>query len=244
MLLLVCGQVIRPWTAGSGLVSADKLLVPVDVARCRVQRPPWSPDLLRTTSTGLACGSIRDETLVHALCEVVERDVSIRARCGPARLLRRWPGPWPPCPGMSGDAVKAVMVNTQMARKTATKIMGKVGPRSAMALSDINENRSKHPTSNPKYPTRGKVVMPKWIITAHTFDPPPAMRAVSNIEASEAEALKELRAIADTYNPDIKKITRREIYRYSERQYLVRIHGSWNQVEYFIQLGELVADSK
>jgi hypothetical protein len=81
--------------------------------------------------------------------------------------------------------------------------------------------------------------MPKWIITAHTFDPPPAMRTVSNIEGDEAEALKELHVIINTYNPVIKKVTRREMYRYSERQYLVRIHGSWNIVEYFIQLGEL-----
>ncbi|MFF3411167.1 hypothetical protein ACFYW8_34210 [Streptomyces sp. NPDC002742] len=87
--------------------------------------------------------------------------------------------------------------------------------------------------------------MPKWIITAHTFDPPPAMRTVSNIEVNEAEALKELDVVVSTYNPDImKNVNRREIYRYSERQYFVRIHGSWNIVEYFIQLGELIADSE
>ncbi|MFB7338360.1 hypothetical protein ACFC00_43270 [Streptomyces adustus] len=86
--------------------------------------------------------------------------------------------------------------------------------------------------------------MPKWIITAHTFDPPPAMRTVSDIEGSETEALKELHSIISTYSPGIKKVTRREIFRYSERQYLVRIHGSWNVIEYFIQLGELIADAK
>ncbi|MET7457442.1 hypothetical protein ABZT03_37395 [Streptomyces sp. NPDC005574] len=86
--------------------------------------------------------------------------------------------------------------------------------------------------------------MPKWIITAHTFDPPPAMRTVSTIEGNEAEALQELLEIARTYNPDIKKVTRREIYRFSERQYLVRIHGSWNEVEYVVQLGELIGETQ
>ncbi|MGW1723502.1 hypothetical protein ACWCQK_11310 [Streptomyces sp. NPDC002306] len=84
--------------------------------------------------------------------------------------------------------------------------------------------------------------MPKWIITAHTFDPPPAMRKVSDIEGNEAEALKELQAVISTYSPGITKVTRREIYRYSERQYLVCIYGNWNSAEYFIQLGELIAD--
>jgi hypothetical protein len=86
--------------------------------------------------------------------------------------------------------------------------------------------------------------MPKWIITAHTFDPPPAMRTVSTIEGNEAEALKELLEIARTHNPDIKKVIRREIYRYSERQYLVRVHGSGNEVEYVVQLGELITDAQ
>lgn len=81
--------------------------------------------------------------------------------------------------------------------------------------------------------------MPKWIITAHTFDPPPVMRTLSEVEGDEAKALKEFHAIISTYNFFIKKVARREIYRYSERQYLVRIHGNWNQVEHFIQLGEL-----
>lgn len=74
----VLGSMVWDWTTGSGLVSGDEVLVPVDVVRRRVMRPEWSPDLLRATSTGLACGSTRDEALVHALCEVVERDVLYR----------------------------------------------------------------------------------------------------------------------------------------------------------------------
>ncbi|MFE2584581.1 hypothetical protein [Streptomyces sp. NPDC059378] len=86
--------------------------------------------------------------------------------------------------------------------------------------------------------------MPKWIITAHTFDPPSAMHTVSNIEVSEAEALKELHLTVNTYSLGIKKVTHREIFRYSERQYLVRIRGNWNAAEYIIQLGELITDPK
>ncbi|MFJ3310284.1 YcaO-like family protein [Streptomyces sp. NPDC086549] len=74
----VLDRVVWEWTAGSGLVSGDHVLVPVDVVRRRVQRPEWSPDLLRATSTGLACGTTRDEALLHALCEIVERDVLYR----------------------------------------------------------------------------------------------------------------------------------------------------------------------
>ncbi|WP_338715971.1 YcaO-like family protein (plasmid) [Streptomyces acidiscabies] len=71
----VLEQMVWEWTVGSGLVSGEKVLVPLDVVRRRVQRPQWGPDLLRATSTGLACGNSRDEALLHALCEVVERDV-------------------------------------------------------------------------------------------------------------------------------------------------------------------------
>ncbi|WP_246113673.1 YcaO-like family protein [Streptomyces montanus] len=74
----VLERMVWEWTAGSGLVGGDKVLVPVDVVRRRVQRPEWSPDLLRATSTGLACGTTRDEALLHGLFEVVERDVLYR----------------------------------------------------------------------------------------------------------------------------------------------------------------------
>ncbi|MFJ8158354.1 YcaO-like family protein [Streptomyces sp. NPDC094468] len=74
----VLARVVWEWTTASGLVTGKKTLLPVDVVRRRVQRPEWSPDLLRATSTGLACGNSRDEALLHALLEVVERDVLYR----------------------------------------------------------------------------------------------------------------------------------------------------------------------
>ncbi|MET8614435.1 YcaO-like family protein [Streptomyces misionensis] len=71
-------RIVWEWTPGTGLLSGDKVLLPVDLVRRRVQRPEWTPDLLRATSTGLACGNTRDEALLHALFEVVERDVLFR----------------------------------------------------------------------------------------------------------------------------------------------------------------------
>lgn len=85
----VLERMVWEWTTASGLVSGEKVLIPVDVVRRRVQRPEWSPDLLRATSTGLACGNSRDEALLHALCEIVERDVLYRD--GQSGGLRRTP---------------------------------------------------------------------------------------------------------------------------------------------------------
>ncbi|WP_030570393.1 YcaO-like family protein [Streptomyces aureocirculatus] len=71
-------RIVWEWTPGSGLLSGVTKLLPVDLVRRRVQRPEWVPDLLRATSTGLACGNSRDEALLHALLEIVERDVLYR----------------------------------------------------------------------------------------------------------------------------------------------------------------------
>ncbi|MFD7444049.1 YcaO-like family protein [Streptomyces sp. NPDC059909] len=71
-------RMVWEWTPGTAVVSGEKVLLPIDLVRRRAQRPEWSPDLLRATSTGLACGNTKDEALLHALFEVVERDVLYR----------------------------------------------------------------------------------------------------------------------------------------------------------------------
>ncbi|MEU3795690.1 YcaO-like family protein [Streptomyces fructofermentans] len=71
-------RMVCKWTAGTGLVTGGKTLLPVDLVRRRGQRPAWTPDVWRATSTGLACGNTRNEALLHALFEVVERDVLYR----------------------------------------------------------------------------------------------------------------------------------------------------------------------
>ncbi|WP_435060522.1 YcaO-like family protein [Streptomyces sp. bgisy060] len=86
-------QVVCEWTPGTGLLSGAKALLPVDLVRRRSQRPDWTPDVWRATSTGLACGNTRDEAAVHALFEVVERDVLYRdAQAGGARRTLIDPG--------------------------------------------------------------------------------------------------------------------------------------------------------
>ncbi|MEV8396740.1 YcaO-like family protein [Streptomyces niveus] len=69
------GRMVWDWTPGTTLVRDEMTLLPVDLVRRRWQRPAWSPDVLRATSTGLACGNTRDEALLHGLFEVIERDV-------------------------------------------------------------------------------------------------------------------------------------------------------------------------
>ncbi|MFF0386924.1 YcaO-like family protein [Streptomyces sp. NPDC004286] len=71
-------RVVWEWTAGTCLLGGGSVLLPVDLVRRRVQRPEWTLDLLRVTSTGLACGNTRDEAVLHGLYEVVERDVLFR----------------------------------------------------------------------------------------------------------------------------------------------------------------------
>lgn len=71
-------RLVWDWTPGTGLVSGKTVLLPTDLVRRRAQRPEWGPDVLRATSTGLACGNSRHEAVLHALYEVVERDVLYR----------------------------------------------------------------------------------------------------------------------------------------------------------------------
>ncbi|MEV7437893.1 hypothetical protein [Streptomyces griseoviridis] len=86
--------------------------------------------------------------------------------------------------------------------------------------------------------------MPKWIITAAMIDAtPPTLRTIEIFEGNESEALAKLRDIVSSYARDVTKVTRREVYKYSELQYLVRILGRMKQVEYIMQLAELVVDT-
>ncbi|MFE3151216.1 YcaO-like family protein [Streptomyces sp. NPDC059218] len=79
-------RVVWEWTDGFGLLSGNKRLLPVDLVRRRAQRSEWSPDLLRATSTGLACGNTRDEALLHALFEITGAS---RGTTRPAPPIRR-----------------------------------------------------------------------------------------------------------------------------------------------------------
>ncbi|MET7814194.1 YcaO-like family protein [Streptomyces sp. NPDC005395] len=62
------------WTTGTQLLSGTPVPVPLGLVQRTARRAPWQPDVFRATSTGLACGNTRDEALLHAMYEVVERD--------------------------------------------------------------------------------------------------------------------------------------------------------------------------
>lgn len=63
------------WAVGIGLRSGQDLPFPADLARRRLQRDVSIPDIFHVTSNGLACGNTLDEATLHALFEVIERDV-------------------------------------------------------------------------------------------------------------------------------------------------------------------------
>ncbi|MGW0795949.1 YcaO-like family protein [Streptomyces sp. NPDC002692] len=68
----VLEDVVLDWTSGTGLVSGRTVPVPAGLVQ-RGRPRMWRPAVFRATSTGLACGNTRDEALLHALYEVVER---------------------------------------------------------------------------------------------------------------------------------------------------------------------------
>lgn len=68
------GQVLH-WVAGRGLDDGEETWLPMDVvAHCPTEPALFDSGGFRTGTTGLASGNTLDEAMVHALCEVIERD--------------------------------------------------------------------------------------------------------------------------------------------------------------------------
>jgi ribosomal protein S12 methylthiotransferase accessory factor len=67
------------WIEAVGMISGRRVPVPRDaVFFPNPRHQHWSPASLRANSNGLASGNVRDEAALHALFEVVERDVLSR----------------------------------------------------------------------------------------------------------------------------------------------------------------------
>ncbi|AZK95814.1 MULTISPECIES: YcaO-like family protein [Streptomyces] len=75
-------QLPLDWTEGRGLISGAKIPVPADLARRRAEHTPGTFDVFHVTSNGLATGNTRDEALLHALYELIERDTLHRDHLG------------------------------------------------------------------------------------------------------------------------------------------------------------------
>ncbi|MFG3551011.1 hypothetical protein [Streptomyces sp. NPDC047725] len=70
-----------------------------------------------------------------------------------------------------------------------------------------------------------------------------SVRALTEFEGSAEEAMTEFSKRVNTYDQDVTKVKRREVFRCSDRSYFVRVNGRLSQFEYFFQLAELVADT-
>lgn len=79
-LSLVDQSTIVDWSRGHDLVSGDEAYVPTAAIGLRGwHEMRWQPPTFVRTSNGLAAGSCRDDAIVHALLELIERD-AIAAR--------------------------------------------------------------------------------------------------------------------------------------------------------------------
>jgi len=66
-----------PWITGTGLISGDEVLVPLEMVDMDMTTPrPYLTGCFYGGSNGLASGNCREEAILHGLCEVVERDAN------------------------------------------------------------------------------------------------------------------------------------------------------------------------
>ncbi|WP_141689667.1 hypothetical protein [Streptomyces sp. DI166] len=87
--------------------------------------------------------------------------------------------------------------------------------------------------------------MPKWIIVATVLQAEAsAVRTLAEFEGDEGDALSKLEKVLNSYDRDVMAVKRREIFKMTDRSYLLRLSGRLSKYEYLVQLGQLVADSK
>ena len=81
------GQVPLSWVRGLDLIADCPVRVPRDVVTCDLRSDAPSDRVFLTSSNGLGAGNTREEAILHAVCEVIERDAtclhqSLSARIG------------------------------------------------------------------------------------------------------------------------------------------------------------------
>ncbi|MFG1810433.1 hypothetical protein [Streptomyces sp. NPDC049040] len=90
--------------------------------------------------------------------------------------------------------------------------------------------------------------MARWIVLLTQTAGYPAeasgVHPLAEFEGSAEEAAAGFAEMVSTYDHDVRKVTRREVFKCSDRSYFVRVKGRIREFEYLFQLAELVADTK
>ncbi|MFJ7065983.1 hypothetical protein [Streptomyces sp. NPDC101115] len=85
--------------------------------------------------------------------------------------------------------------------------------------------------------------MSRWIVLGLPVSTDEGVRTLAEFDGSPEEAEQALLQAANTFEHDLWKVRRREVFRCSDRSYFIRIHGRVNTRSFVIQLAELVHDS-
>ncbi|NEC93529.1 hypothetical protein G3I71_49175 [Streptomyces sp. SID12501] len=89
--------------------------------------------------------------------------------------------------------------------------------------------------------------MSRWIVLVSPVGGSPAESYRVAIHEELAGSPEDVEAaflrILNTYEGEAWKVKRREIFKCSERSYVVRVHGRFSRFEYLFQLAELVSDT-
>jgi YcaO-like protein with predicted kinase domain len=68
------GDMMLDWTLSTDLMMGDSVFLPWELFDLDFTKNPRPASLFISSSSGLASGNSRDEAILHALCEVIERD--------------------------------------------------------------------------------------------------------------------------------------------------------------------------
>jgi ribosomal protein S12 methylthiotransferase accessory factor len=87
-------DMLMDWLPGYDLVNSEQVMVPASIALFRyTPAPPAVNPFAYFHTNGLASGNVMEESICHALCEVIERDAmslaELRASAIPFHILRK-----------------------------------------------------------------------------------------------------------------------------------------------------------
>ncbi|MGW7412125.1 hypothetical protein [Streptomyces sp. NPDC054863] len=90
--------------------------------------------------------------------------------------------------------------------------------------------------------------MAQWIVMIRPVEGVAAegagMELFGPFQGSPEEASRIFADKVNSYTGELRKVGRREIYKHSDRSYLVRVRGSLSQYSYLFELAERVADAE